>query len=84
MINVLFTIGVTEILIGVGILILTLILVLVIKALCFNDKTNYRVHAKELDIEKDYVVYKLGELIKIPTVSYEDESLVSIALYIAL
>ena len=81
MINLLVTIGVTEILIGVGILFLTLVLVLVIKALCFKDKTNYRVNAKELDIEKDDVVYKLGELIKIPTVSYEDESLVDFSQY---
>ena len=56
-------------LIGLGLL----VLVVIIKTLLFVDKTDYK---KKVDIKlgKDDVVYKLGEMIKIPTVTYEDKS----------
>jgi carboxypeptidase PM20D1 len=81
MINLLITIGVKEVFIGIGILLVGLIIILLIKAACFKDKTNYRVNAKEVETPKDDIVYKLGELIKIPTVSHEDESLVDFSQY---
>ena len=61
------------ILIASGALIVLLLLIIVIKALCFKDKTNYNVNIP-LDVKKDDVVYKLGELIKIETVSHEDRN----------
>ena len=48
-----------------------LIVFIIIKALLYVDKTNYNKENK-IDTDHDDVVYKLGQLIKIPTVTYED------------
>lgn len=69
------------ILYGLAGLIVLIILICLIKALCFIDKTNYKQEGKPLDIEKDDVVYKLGEMIKIPTISHEDETLNDYSVY---
>ena len=50
-----------------------LILIVVIRALCFKDKNN-NIDDKEEVVILDDVVQKLGEMIKIPTISYEDKS----------
>ena len=52
-----------------------LVAFLIIKACLFKDKTDYY-KKSPMTIEHDDVVYKLGQLIKIPTVSYEDKSLI--------
>ena len=52
-----------------------LVVFLIIKTSFFKDKTDYYKKSPML-IEHDDIVYKLGELIKIPTVSYEDKSLI--------
>ena len=59
------------ILLVVGLSLLALILVVIIRAILFTDKTNYN---KETDFiyQEDDIVGKLGQLVKIPTISYED------------
>lgn len=59
--------------IALGALLVLLLLIIFIKALCFKDKTNYKVNVPIKDSDED-IVYKLGELIKINTTSYEDRS----------
>ena len=59
-------------LISLGAALLILILVIILKALTFKDKTNYNVQVKEI-LEKDDVVYKLGEMLKVKTVSSENK-----------
>lgn len=49
-----------------------LVLILLIKTLLFNDKTNYQRNI-EINVDHDDVVSKLGELIKIATVSDLDK-----------
>ena len=66
-------------LIILGVFIL-LILVLVIRALLFNDKTIYKKEVVDIK-EKDDVVNKLGTLVKIKTVSYEDKSKIDFTEY---
>ena len=58
---------------SIGGLLLLLILIVLLKAACFKDKTNYNVK-KEVTFEKDDVVYKLGEMLKYQTITYEDKS----------
>lgn len=60
------------ILLVVGILLLILILVVIIRTLLFKDETNYNVDRDSFKFEDDDVVNKLAELVKIPTISYED------------
>lgn len=60
------------ILLAVGLLLLALILVVLIRTLTFKDETNYDVDRTKFTYQEDDVVKKLGELVKIPTVSYED------------
>lgn len=55
-----------------------LILVILVKALLFKDKTDYK-RQVELNVEHDDIVYKLGQLIKIPTVTYEDRSKIDLS-----
>ena len=57
--------------IGLGAALLLLILICVIKALAFNDKTNYHRDVEEIK-ESDDVVNKLGQMLKIDTVSHEN------------
>ena len=57
--------------IGLGAALLLLILICVIKALTFNDKTNYHREVEEIK-ESDDVVNKLGQMLKIDTVSHEN------------
>ena len=66
-------------LIILGVFIL-LILVLVIRALLFNDKTIYQKEVEDIK-EKDDVVNKLGTLVKIKTISYEDKSKIDFTEY---
>ena len=61
-------------LIGLGGFVLLLILIILIKTLLFVDKTNYNRDVK-IDFEKDDVVYKLGQLLKVKTITHEDTSL---------
>lgn len=71
MINILMgTVG--YVLISIGALLLTLVLVLLVRTLTFKDPTDYNKQVP-LDAEKDDVVYKLGELIKIKTISHENK-----------
>ena len=63
------------VIIAIGLIIL-FILILLIRALCFVDKYDYQKEIKPLNNESDDIVYKLGELIKIKTVSHEDRSLI--------
>ena len=62
-------------------LIVLLIIVLLIRTLTFKDKTNFKTQGKEIEWEKDDIVYKLGQLIKIPTISYEDRELIDFTQY---
>ena len=66
------------VLIGVGALFVALVLVIIIRALLFNDKTVY-VKETDFEFEDDEIVKKLGTLIKIPTISHQDESLMDMA-----
>ena len=61
-----------EILYAILALLVILIIVLLIRTLTFKDKTNFKTQGQEIEWEKDDIVYKLGQLIKIPTISYED------------
>ena len=61
-------------LISLGGLLILLIAILLIKAALFKDNTDYNKHVP-FDKKDDNVVYKLGELLKIQTVSHEDVSL---------
>ena len=54
-----------------GLLIL-LIAIIMIKTLLFKDKTNYNVD-KPIDVNYDDVVYKLGEMLKVKTISYPNK-----------
>lgn len=58
--------------IALGALLLLLIIVCLIRALTFKDKTNYNKHVEEIK-ETDDVVYKLSEMLKIKTVTYENK-----------
>ena len=58
---------------GVLPLIALLILIILLRTLFFKDRTNYKRDVEEIT-NKDDVVYKLGEMLKIPTVSHEDRS----------
>ena len=66
-------------LIILGVFIL-LILVLVIRALLFKDETIYQKEVEDIK-EKDDVVNKLGTLVKIKTISYEDKSKIDFTEY---
>ena len=55
-----------------GLLVL-LILVILIRTFTFNDKTNYN-RQIEFNEKQDDVVFKLGEMLKIKTISHEDIS----------
>lgn len=61
-------------LIGLAAALVLLIAILLIRAAMFNDKTDYY---KKVDVnfKHDDFVYKLGECLKIKTVSHEDVSL---------
>ena len=56
------------VLIGIALI----VIILIVKTLLFTDKTNYKKKV-EIDEEHDDVVPKLAQLIKIPTVSYEEK-----------
>ena len=56
------------VLIGIALI----VIILIVKTLLFTDKTNYKKKV-EIDEEHDNVVSKLAQLIKIPTVSYEEK-----------
>ena len=56
------------VLIGIALI----VIILIVKTLLFTDKTNYKKKV-EIDDEHDDVVSKLAQLIKIPTVSYEEK-----------
>ncbi len=64
----------------IGGLFILLIIILVIRALLFNDKTNYHVQVEEIK-EKDEVVSKLGTLLKIKTISYENKEEIDFTKY---
>lgn len=57
-----------------------MISIILIRTLTFNDKTDYN-KKTEIKISDDKIVEKLGELIKIPTISYEDRSLINFTEY---
>jgi len=63
---------VPELLYVIGGLLLILIIVIIVRALLFKDNTNYLIET-DFEYEDDEIVKKLGTLIKIPTVSYEDK-----------
>lgn len=56
------------------------ILIIIIKAICFKDKTDYKKNV-EHNIEHDDIVYKLGELIKIPTISHPNKEDVDFSVF---
>lgn len=62
-----------------GLLVL-LILIILIKALTFKDKTNYNVKVNKIS-KTDDVVTKLGEMLKIPTISYENKNDIDFSKY---
>ena len=64
-----------EILIGLGIAFFILIAIILIRALLFVDKNDYNKKVP-FDVADDNIVYKLGEMLKVPTISYEDSSLI--------
>ena len=70
-----------EILYAILALLVVLIIVLLIRTLTFKDKTNFKTQGQEIEWEKDDIVYKLGQLIKIPTISYEDRELIDFTQY---
>lgn len=70
-----------EVLIVLLCALIVLIVICLIKAILFTDKTDYHKESLSIDISKDDIVYKLGELIKIPTISYEDEGLIDYSVY---
>lgn len=61
-------------LISLGAALALLIVIILIKAATFKDNTDYY-KKDDVNFKKDDVVYKLGELLKIKTVSHEDVSL---------
>ena len=70
-----------ELLYVLGGLLVILLIIILIKTLTFKDKTNFKTQGQDIQWEKDDIVYKLGELIKIPTISYEDTSLIDFTQY---
>ena len=58
---------------GVSLLVI-LIAVILIRTFLFKDKTDYNRNVK-IEAEKDDIVYKLGEMLKIQTISHEDQTL---------
>ena len=68
-------------LIIIGCILIVLVVICIIKAILFVDNTDYNKQGEEIELEKDDIVNKLGELIKIPTISYEDETLIDYTVY---
>lgn len=66
---------VDEILIGIAIALAILIIIVLIRTLLFVDKTDYSKNVP-FEVKDDKIVYKLGEMLKVPTISYEDKSLI--------
>ena len=64
-----------EILIGLGIVLAILIIVIIVRTLLFVDKTDYNKNVP-FDKKDDNIVYKLGQMLKVPTISYEDKNLI--------
>lgn len=62
-----------EFFIGLGIVLLLIVLIILIRTFTFKDNTNYQRETEEIK-DRDDVVSKLGALIKIKTISYEDKS----------
>ena len=62
-----------EILIGLGIALAILIIIVLVRTLLFVDKTDYNKQVP-FDVKEDNIVYKLGEMLKVPTISYEDKN----------
>ena len=62
-----------EILIGLGIALAILIIIILVRTLLFVDKTDYNKNVP-FDVKDDNIVYKLGEMLKVPTISYEDKN----------
>lgn len=60
------------ILLSLGALLLILIAIVIIRALLFKDNTTYE-DKTNFTYKEDDIAYKLGELVKIPTISYEDK-----------
>ena len=63
------------VILSIIIIFIILIFFIIFRTILFKDKTDYNKNIP-LNIEKDDVVYKLGELIKIKTVSHEDRNLI--------
>ncbi len=61
-------------LIGLGVVFLLLVLIIIIRALLFKDETDYN-RQVDFNVKEDNIVFKLGELLKIDTISHEDVSL---------
>ena len=57
-----------------------LVIIILIRTFTFKDTTNYKRETEEIK-DKDDVVSKLGTLIKIKTVSYEDKSKIDFATF---
>ena len=57
---------------SVGGLFLLVVAIVLIRTFLFTDKTNYNVET-DFKYQEDDIINKLGELVKIPTVSYEDK-----------
>ena len=57
---------------SVGGLFLLVVAIVLIRTFLFTDKTNYNIET-DFKYQEDDVINKLGELVKIPTVSYEDK-----------
>ena len=64
-----------EILIGIGIALAILIIIIIVRTLLFVDKTDYNKNVP-FDKKDDNIVYKLGQMLKVPTISYEDKNLI--------
>ena len=57
--------------IALGVLAL-LICIILLRTIFYKDKTNYNVD-KPIDVNYDDVVYKLGEMLKVKTISYPNK-----------
>ena len=57
-----------------------LIIVILIRTVLYKDKTDYNRNVPN-DYKKDDIVYKLGEMLKIPTISYPNKEEVDFSKY---
>jgi len=68
------------VLISLGGILILLITIILIRTFTFKEK-NKDSQNKDLNLEQDDVVYKLGELIKIKTISYENKELIDFTVF---